>query len=96
MSLILTLLIVITTIFSTVVPAFAATESKSNPVIKIKVAYDGGTLIVGNSVKKTSFTVTGTKKDGQTSELTTYKIINPKITKETQTLRFSYKNKAAT
>ena len=94
MSLILTLLIVITTIFSTVVPAFAATESKSNPVIKIKVAYDGGTLIVGNSVKKTSFTVTGTKKDGNTSELTTYKIANPKITKETQTLRFSYKNKA--
>lgn len=93
-SLILTLLIVITTVFSTVVPAFAATESKSNPVTKIKVAYDGGTLIVGNSVKKTSFTVTGTKKDGTISELTTYKIANPKITSETQTLRFSYKNKA--
>lgn len=75
-------------------PVFAAAESKTNPVVSIDADYDDGVLIVGNTVKKTNFDVTGKKKDGTKEDIKSFTIKNPKITSESQTVVVSYKNKA--
>lgn len=89
----LALAVIITCMFESTVPTYAAQESKNNPVTSISATYTGGNMIVGKTVKKDSFTVIGTKQDKTKEELSNYKIINPKITSTSQDVKISYKSK---
>lgn len=90
----LALAVIITCMFESTVPTYAAQESKTNPVTSINATYTGGSMIVGKTVKKDSFTVIGTKKDKTKEELSNYKIRNPKITSASQDIKISYKSKS--